>query len=85
MASFAFHSARDASDFLDLRLGRRGQTEIVYDDGAAYRLVWRVVGEMPDTAPLREALQTAVGETRVLPALYAELKRRAIAIEVVAH
>ncbi|WP_323042390.1 hypothetical protein [Gemmobacter sp.] len=83
--SFAYHSARGASDFLGLRLGRRGQTEIVYDDGIACRMVWRVVGEMPDTAPLREALESAVAETRVLPALYAELKRRAIAIEAVAR
>lgn len=84
-SSFAFHSAHGAPDFLGLRRGRRGQTEIVYDDGSTRRLVWRVVGEMADDAPLREALQSAVAETRVLPALYAELKRRAIAIEVVAH
>ena len=31
--SYAFHSATGASDFLGLRTGRKGQTEIVYDDG----------------------------------------------------
>ncbi|MDX5356449.1 MAG: hypothetical protein LPJ93_00610 [Rhodobacterales bacterium] len=84
-ASFSYHSARGASDFLGLRRSRRGQTEIVYDDGVACRMVWRVVSDVPDEAPLREALESAVAEMRVLPALYAELKRRAIAIEAIAR
>lgn len=77
----AFHGASGASDFLGLRRSRQGEAEIVYDDGRAQRLIWRVLGEVPDT-PLREALQSAAAEQRVLPALFAELKRRAIMIEV---
>jgi len=80
----AFHSATGASDFLGLRRGSRGQTEIVYDDGVARRMVWRVTEPQADDSFLREALSRAVNQTRVVPALYAELKRRAIAIEIVA-
>lgn len=81
--SSAFHSATGASDFLGLRRSARGQTEIVYDDGVARRMVWRVMASDHDDAHLCEALSTAVNEPRVVAALYAELKRRAIAIEIV--
>ena len=80
----AFHSATGASDFLGLRQGRSGETEIVYDDGVARRMVWRVAGPRPDDRGLQEALSRAVTERRVVPALYAELRRRAIAVEIVA-
>ncbi|MFN3938057.1 MAG: hypothetical protein ACK4KW_10800 [Gemmobacter sp.] len=79
-----FHSATGAMDFLGLRRGPRGQTEIVYDDGVARRMVWRVSDPGPDDGPLRDALSRAVNQARVVPALYAELKRRAIAVEIVA-
>ena len=79
----AFHSATGASDFLGLRRGTRGQTEIVYDDGVARRMIWRVTEPAADDSHLREALSRAVNEPRVVAALYAELKRRAIAIEMV--
>lgn len=79
----SFHSARGGTDFLGLRRGRRGESEIVYDNGRAQRLVWRVLDELSDDLPLREALQRAVEEVRVLPALFTELRNRAISIEAV--
>ena len=81
--SKAFHSARGGSDFLGLRQGRSGDTEIVYDNGGAHREVWRVA--TPDAEPRRigEALAAAVQELRVIPALHLELKKRAISIESV--
>jgi hypothetical protein len=90
----SFHSASGASEFLGLRTGRRGGTEIVYDDGVARRIVFRVVGPAQgpaggpggapaDTGALGDALQRAVNQPRVLSALYSELKRRAIAVEQV--
>lgn len=81
--ALAFHSATGASDFLGLRRGRSGETEIVYDDGVARRMVWRVAGMGAEDEGLSEALSRAVNQPRVVPALYAELKRRAIAVEIV--
>ena len=78
----SFHSAC-GTDFLGLRRGRRGESEIVYDNGQAQRLVWRVIDELSDDLPVREALQRAVEEVRVLPALFTELRNRAISIEAV--
>jgi hypothetical protein len=66
------------------RRSRTGVLEIVYDDGVAKRLVWRVAGGT-DPLPLGEALKAALDANRVLPALYSELKKRSIAIEVVAR
>ncbi len=58
--------------------------EIVYDDGEAqHRMVWRVKSPEPSEARIGEALRLAVDQTRVLPALYSELKKRSIAIEAV--
>ena len=81
--SISYHSATGASDFLGLRTGRKGETEIVYDDGVTRRMVWRV--RTDGTAPevIGDALRIAVSNARVLPALYAELKKRSIAIEAV--
>jgi len=78
----SYHSSHGGFDFLGLRKGAAG-FEIVYDDGVARRMVWRVRGAAGDRA-LGDVLRYAVDQTRVLPALYAELKRRAIAIEAVA-
>lgn len=57
--------------------------EIVYDDGGARRMVWRVKSPEPSEARIGEALRAAVDEARVLPALFSELKKRSIAIEAV--
>ncbi|SOB98621.1 hypothetical protein [Rhodobacter maris] len=69
-------------DFITLRR-RGGVTEIVYDDGALHRRVWRVRGEASEGA-LSEALSRAHREVNVVPALYAELRKRSIAIEAIA-
>lgn len=82
-AQTVFHSS-GGFDFLGLRHPQAGVTEIVYDDGARRRLVWRVTGPASDGA-IGEALRVAVNQTRVVPALYAELKKRAIAIEAVSR
>ncbi|MEI4470271.1 hypothetical protein [Frigidibacter sp. MR17.24] len=83
-----FHSSSGGFDFLGLRPARgsgteTGGLEIVYDDGVRRRMVWRVQGKTPARG-LDEALKSAVNQKRVLPALYAELKRRGVMIEVVA-
>ncbi|MFT4149515.1 MAG: hypothetical protein QM656_04895 [Paracoccaceae bacterium] len=74
----SFH-APGGADFLGWR--RRGAaTEIVYDDGVTRRMVWRVAVPTTD-ARLSDALRSAVGARRILPALYDEMKKRAISIE----
>lgn len=79
----ALHSPHGAGDFLGLRRTRNGGLEIVYDDGVAKRLVWKVaVGT--DPRPLGEALRAALDANRVVPALYSELKKRGVGIEAVA-
>lgn len=84
MTQSFFHSPRGGVDFLGLRQGRGGGTEIVYDDGVARRMVWRVQGVASPDA-LGDALSVAVCAVRVLPTLYAELKRRGVAIETIVH
>ena len=44
-------------------------------------MVWRVAMLAPDEAGIADALRVAVESMRVLPALYDELKKRAIDIE----
>jgi len=78
-----FHAPHGGADFLGYRK-RAGATEIVYDDGVARRMVWRVAGSEYTDARLSEALRAAVGSLRVVPSLYDELKKRAIAIERIA-
>ena len=78
-----FHAPHGGADFLGWRK-RHGATEIVYDDGVARRMVWRIAGQSASEAHLSDALRVAVGSTRILPTLYDELKKRAIAIERVA-
>ena len=74
-------------DFLGWRKTRAGATEIIYDDGARLRMVWRVLAVQPvlpvqsEEGRIAEALQCAVASPRVLSALYDELKKRAIDIE----
>jgi hypothetical protein len=46
-------------------------------------MVWRVTQTLHDEARLSDALSRAVSQTRVVPALYAELKKRAIMVEAV--
>lgn len=79
----SYHSSRGGCDFLGLRLARTGCVEIVYDDGVARRMVWRVATPGVDPARLGPALRAAVDNLRVVPALHAELKKRAISIEAV--
>ncbi len=83
MGQTAFHAPHGGSVFLGYRKARSGGTEIVYDDGVARRMVWRLTHPAADEGRLSEALARAVSQTRVIPALYAELKKRAIAIEAV--
>jgi hypothetical protein len=78
-----FHCASGRPDFLGLRRGPRGRTEIVYDAGARQRTVLRVSDINPDEAALTEAMSQAIGEPRVFPALLAALRARAISVEVV--
>ncbi len=73
-----FHAPHGGADF------RGWLTEIVYDDGVARRITWRVASDDPSEARISEALRLAVGSIRVLPTLYDELKKRAIAIERIA-
>lgn len=82
MAPTSHHSRSGGFDFLGLRKGRSGDMEIVYDDGVARRMVWRIRGEA-SARLVDDALARAVAQVRVLPALYSELKKRSIAIEAV--
>ena len=77
----SFHAPHGGADFLGWRKTRAGGTEIIYDDGVARRMVWRVAGNDPSEARISEALRQAVGSLRVVPALYDELTKQAIAIE----
>lgn len=81
MTSLAsFHSSAERANFLGLRTNSQGTMEIVFDDGAARRMVWRVKSAA-NAARVGEALKLAVDQARVVPALLSELKKRAIAIE----
>lgn len=79
----SFHAPHGGADFLGWRK-RRGATEIVYDDGVTRHMVWRVAASGMDEGTLSDALRVAVGSRRILPTLYDELKKRAIAIEKIA-
>ncbi|MGV8986414.1 MAG: hypothetical protein ACOH2H_09040 [Cypionkella sp.] len=74
-----FHAPLSA-DFLGWRVSRAGRTEIVYEDGAAHRQIWRLTDARPDER-LVEAMQLAVASPHVVPCLMEELKKRAIAVE----
>lgn len=75
-----FHAPHGGADFLGIRTGSNGVTEIIYDDGVARRMIWRVAGNASE-ARLSDALRAAVGAVRVVPTLYDELKKRSIAVE----
>jgi hypothetical protein len=75
-----FH-APVGGDFLGFRKNRAGATEIVYEDLAAHRMVFRVAGQTARDDDVAAALSVAVGCSHVLPSLFDELKKRAIAIE----
>jgi hypothetical protein len=78
-----FHSL-GGYDFLGYRKAPSGAVEIVYDDGARRRMIWRVATRVSERM-IGDALAVAVNQARVLPALYAELKKRSIAIEAIAR
>ena len=78
--SASFH-ATCSRNFLGLRHNPHGVIEIVYDDGVSRRMVWRAAGPGAAEPRICEALRLAVEEQRVVPALYAELTKRAISIE----
>lgn len=84
-SQIAFHGMGGNANFLGLRHDPRGGVEIVFDDGVTRRMVWRVASREVNEQRLGDALRVAVNQVRVLPALYAELKKRAIAIEAVAR
>lgn len=77
----SFHAPHGGADFLAMRKSRLGATEIVYDDGVARRIVWRVEADTLNEDRLSDALRVAVGALRVVPALYDELRKRSIAVE----
>jgi hypothetical protein len=78
-----FHAAK-SGDFLGFRTAPSGATEIVYDDGATHRMIWRVQSAVRE-GDLGDALSRAVAQARVVPALFAELKKRSIAVEAVSR
>ena len=80
----AFHAPHGGANFLGWRKTRQGSTEIVYDDGVARRMVWRVASAQPSEDRISDALRVAVGALRVVPTLHEELKKRAISIERIA-
>ena len=77
----SFHAPHGGADFLGLRTNRLGIMEIVYDDGVARRMVWRVSSGDGKHPKVTDALRVAVGSLRVVPTLYDELRKRAIGIE----
>lgn len=79
----SFHAPDGGAGFLGWRK-RRGETEIVFDDGVTRRMVWRVSGGGASEARISDALREAVNSRRIVPALHEELKKRAIAIEKIA-
>lgn len=76
-----FHAPNGGADLLGWRRTQSGGTEIIYDDGVARRITWRVAGPDPSELRLSDALRVASRSLRVVPALQVELKKRAIAIE----
>lgn len=78
----SFHPPHGGADLLVWRKRESG-FEIVYDDGVARHMVLKLAKNLPSEASLSDALQSAVLQRRILPALYAELQKRAIAFELV--
>ena len=80
-----FHAPGKGADFLGWRISRAGSTEIVYEDGRAQRIVFRVCSGPCDEVDMDQMLQSAVRANRVVPALMDELKKRAIEVERLAY
>jgi hypothetical protein len=80
-----FHAPGPQPDFLGWRLDRLGRTEIVYDDCGDTRMIWRAAFEGNADARLDEALSSAImaGHGKLIPTLFEELKKRAIAIALI--
>jgi hypothetical protein len=85
----SFH-ADTGLEFLGLRQSRRGDVEVVYDNGLANRRIWRVITGGKDgqdaltpaqAQGLSDALRIAASAPRVLSALHDEMKKRAITLE----
>lgn len=76
----SFH-APVGDGFLGWRISRSGKTQIVFESGAEGRIVWQVASAIESESGLVEALSLAVASSRIVPSLYDELKKRAIAIE----
>lgn len=81
----SFHAPGKGADFLGWRISRAGLTEIVYEDGQAQRIVFRVCNGACDDAEMDQMLESAVRANRVVPALMDELKKRAIEVERLAR
>lgn len=79
----SFHAPHGGASFLGWRV-RAGETEIVYDDGVTRRMIWRVAAGAGKEGRISDALRVAVGAQRIVPTLYDELKKRAIAVERIA-
>ena len=80
-----FHAPGTNPDFLGWRLDRMGRTEIIYDDCQKTRMIWRAAFEGNADTRLDEALSSAVvvGHEKLIPTLFEELKKRAIAIALI--
>lgn len=76
-----FHAPHGGADFLAMRKNRNGSTEIVYDDGVACRIIWRVEQRGVSDECISDALRASVAALRVVPTLYDELKKRSIVVE----
>ncbi len=76
-----FHAPGKGADFLGWRISRAGSTEIVYEDGLAHRIIFRVRNGPCDETDMAEILQSAVRANRVVPALMDELQKRAIEVD----
>ena len=76
-----FHAPGKGADFLGWRISRAGSTEIVYEDGRAQRIIFRVCNGTCDEDAMAEMLESSVRANRVVPALMDELKKRAIEVE----
>lgn len=76
-----FHAPNGSAHFLGFRKARNGSTEVVFDDGVSRRIIWRVSNQQVNEAHLSDALRSAVLALKVVPALIAEVTKRAIALE----
>jgi hypothetical protein len=80
----SFHAV-SGLDFLGLRKARCGGFEIVYDGGAAKRMVWRVAADQAAVteSALSDVLRVAVDAPQIVPRMLHEMKKRAVLLESV--